>query len=189
MRGRRGGVLRPPIPSEEDIALFREAVGDARPLPPQNRAAPAALRPIPVPHQTLRDERQALAESLSDHISWLDGLETGEELVFLRPGLSPQVLRRLRRGHWVIQAELDLHGMTSNEAREQVVAFLNECVKRGLRCVRVIHGKGLRSKNKEPVLKLKVANWLRQRDEILAFCQAQPADGGSGAAIVLLRGG
>jgi len=98
------------------------------------------------------------------------------------------VLRRLRRGHWVIQEELDLHGLTVNEAHALLSSFLNQCVRRGLRCVRIVHGKGLRSKNREPVLKRKVAGWLIQREEILAYCQARQADGGSGAVVVLLKG-
>jgi DNA-nicking Smr family endonuclease len=116
------------------------------------------------------------------------GTETGEELAFQRNGISPQTLRRLRRGHWVIQDELDLHGLTTAEARPLVVEFLNHCLRNGLRCVRIIHGKGLRSRNREPVLKQKVANWLMQRDEILAFCQARRTEGGGGAVVVLLKG-
>jgi DNA-nicking Smr family endonuclease len=100
-----------------------------------------------------------------------------------------QTLRRLRRGHWVIQDELDLHGHTTAEARTAVAAFLQACLRDAVRCIRIIHGKGLRSKNREPILKTKVANWLRQREEVLAFCQARPTDGGSGAVIVLLKSG
>ena len=133
------------------------------------------------------DERAALADSLSDHISWDIGTETGEELIYLRSGLARQTLKRLRRGHWVIQDELDLHGLTSVEARALLVEFLNVCVRSGVRCVRIIHGKGLRSRNREPVLRTKVANWLIQRDDVLAFCQARQVDGGSGAVVVLLK--
>ena len=143
------------------------------------------LKPIPVQH--LRDERAALADSLSDHITWEIGVETGEELVYLRNGLAQQTVKKLRRGHWVIQDELDLHGLNSIEARAQLVTFLNACLRNGARCVRIIHGKGLRSKNREPVLKTKVANWLIQRDEVLAFCQARQVDGGGGAVMVLLK--
>ena len=98
-------------------------------------------------------------------------------------------MRKLRRGHWVIQDELDLHGFTVPDARELLVEFLALCARKGLRCVRIIHGKGLRSKNRQPVLKQKVANWLMRRDEILAFCQARPTEGGGGAVVVLLKGG
>lgn len=176
-----------PLPlSEEDIALFREAMTGVRPLR-QSRVRLAPQRPWPEPRQTWADEQQVLADSLSDHISWADRMETGEELVFLRNGLSSQVLKKLRRGHWVIQSEVDLHGHNSDGARMLLAQFLNECRRFGLRCVRVIHGKGLGSKNREPVLKLKAANWLMQRDDVLAFCQARAADGGAGALIVLLK--
>lgn len=181
-----GGKITPPSLSEEDASLFRATVGDARPLPDTGKAHLLPQQPHPVPRQTLLDERQVLADSLSDHIPW-ELAETGEELSYLRAGMAPLTLRKLRRGHWVIQAELDLHGMTREVARASLVEFLNECKKHGLRCVRVIHGKGLGSRNREPVLKLKMASWLMQRDEILAFCQARPVDGGSGAAIVLLK--
>ena len=177
--------FKPPLPPEE-VSLFREAVGDAAPLPDPGKVPPPAPRAKPYPQQTRLDEQQALVDSLSDHIPWEEA-ETGEELCFLRPGLTRQTLRKLKRGHWVIQGELDLHGMFSDEARLNLVAFLAECRKRDARCVRIIHGKGLGSKNREPVLKNKVRNWLMQRDEVLAFCQARPVDGGSGAVVVLLK--
>lgn len=187
MAKKKGGSHElPPVP-QEDVALFREAVGDALPLRPSGRKPPLFKRLKPIPFQTLRDEEQVLEDSLSDHIPWSEAIETGEELSFLRNGLARQTLRRLRSGHWVIEAQLDLHGYTSDEARVTLVEFLNQCKKRGLRCVRIIHGKGLRSKNKEPVLKIKVRNWLMQREEVLAFCQARPVDGGGGAALVLLK--
>lgn len=175
-------------PRPEDNSLFRELVADVTPLPPPGKAEIARPRPRPIPAQRQLDDQAALRDSLSDHIPWDSGAETGEELAFQRNGISPQTLRRLRRGHWVIQDELDLHGLTTAEARPLVVEFLNHCLRKGLRCVRIIHGKGLRSRNREPVLKQKVANWLMQRDEILAFCQARRTEGGSGAVVVLLKG-
>lgn len=153
------------------------------------RALHAMRKPRPIPRQTMREQRMVLQDSLSDHIYWLDSVESGEELVFLRPGLQTQVLRKLRRGHWVVQDELDLHGCTLAEAKPELVRFLDRARKAGARCVRIVHGKGLRSRNREPVLKNNVANWLLQRDEILAFCQAKAADGGSGAMLVLLKAG
>lgn len=101
--------------------------------------------------------------------------------------MAQPTLKKLRRGHWNIQAEIDLHGMTSDQARDSFTEFLEESQSLGLRCIRIIHGKGFGSRNQEPVLKLKVTSWLMQHDEILAFCQAQPIEGGSGATIVLLR--
>jgi len=181
-------ISRPAPPlSEEDIVLFRSAVGEVRPLRQGAKALHSPRKPKPIPLQSLRDQREVLLDSLSDHVYWADSLESGEELVFLRPGLQSTVLRKLRRGHWVTQGELDLHGLTVAEAKLELIGFLQHCQKNSLRCVRIIHGKGLRSKNREPVLKNKVAHWLMQRDEILAFCQAKAADGGGGAMLVLLR--
>lgn len=180
---------QPARPVDDDGDVFEKLFSNVTPLPAHGRVIHPAARRKPIPEQRLRDEQAALADSLSDHITWDIGTETGDQLVYLRNGLSPQTLKKLRRGHWVVQAELDLHGHTTSEARESLVHFLNSCLRRDARCVRVIHGKGLRSKNREPVLKTKVANWLIQRDEVLAFCQARQADGGSGAVMVLLRAG
>jgi DNA-nicking Smr family endonuclease len=165
---------------EED---FREGV---EPLAEPRRVVRSRPRPAPVPRETWRDERAALAESLGP-ISPDDALESGEELAFLRPGLSSQVLRRLRRGHWVVEANLDLHGMNRSEAAAAVREFLHGCRSRRLGCVRIVHGKGLGSRNREPVLKGKVYHWLRMRDEVLAFSQAPARDGGAGAVLVLLK--
>ena len=178
---------RPPLPAVDDGAVFEQLLTNVTPLPDHGRVVHARPKRKPIPVQRLRDERAALADSLSDHITWDIGTETGEELVYLRNGMSRQILRKLRRGHWVIQDELDLHGLTSVEARALLVEFLNACIRSGALCVRIVHGKGLRSKNREPVLKTKVANWLIQRDEVLAFCQARQADGGGGAVVVLLK--
>jgi DNA-nicking Smr family endonuclease len=179
---------RKAAPTPDEVELFRASVSDVTPLPGHGRARHESPPPQPIPAQRLRDDRETLVESLSHHDPWDAGLESGEELCYLRNGVGMQVLRKLRRGHWVIQDELDLHGLTVEDAHALLAEFLSQCVRRGLRCVRVIHGKGLRSKNREPVLKRKVAGWLMRRDEILAYCQARPADGGSGAAVVLLKG-
>lgn len=185
-KGSSRGTPNPPAPEDEREA-FRKAMRDVAPLPERGRVEHPRSPPEPLPLQTLRDERQALKDSLSDHPLLDAELESGEALVFLRPGLSRQVLKKLRRGHWVIQEELDLHGLKRDAARAQLAAFLNGAVKQGLRCVRVIHGKGLGSENREPVLKNLVRGWLMQRDEVLAFCQARPVDGGGGAVVVLLK--
>ncbi|MDA8094452.1 MAG: Smr/MutS family protein [Betaproteobacteria bacterium] len=171
----------------EESVTFRAAVQDVTPLQVSPRAEHPRVLPRPVAHRRTADERPALADSLSDHSPWENPPESDEALCFLRPGLSPQILRRLRRGHWGIQAELDLHGLTVDEARGQLAQFLAESTQLGLRCVRIIHGKGHGSPQREPVLKGRVRAWLMQRDEVLAFCQARAADGGSGAAIALLR--
>lgn len=171
----------------EDTHLFRQAVEDAVALRPHNRAEPHRPRIKPMPLQRLKDEKQALLDSLSDPWEVLEQGETGEELFFSRPGVPVAALRKLKRGGWVIAAELDLHGLRSNEARIALAEFLLRCARNDHRCVRIIHGKGLRSKNREPVLKHKLRHWLMQREDVLAFCQARPADGGSGAVIVLLK--
>jgi DNA-nicking Smr family endonuclease len=177
----------PPSPPDADeVALFRQAVQDARPLK-QARIHHPLPKPKPIPQQLIRDEEQALVDSLSDDYIPAHELESGEELLYLREGHSPDILRKLRRSHWVIQEQLDLHGMLVDEARAYTAEFLNQCKKRGVRCVRIIHGKGLGSRNREPVLKHKLRGWLMQRDEVIAYCQARPVDGGSGAVVVLLK--
>ena len=173
----------------DDASLFRASMADVTPLGHAQKVEHERLLPRPIATQRLLDDRETLRDSLSDHLPWDPAMETGEELTYARNGIGVQTFRKLRRGHWVTQAELDLHGLTVAEARELLVAFLNLCVRRGLRCVRIIHGKGLRSKNREPVLKQKVGRWLMQRDEILAFCQARQVDGGGGAVVVLLKAG
>ncbi|HLQ02838.1 MAG TPA: Smr/MutS family protein [Burkholderiales bacterium] len=172
---------------EDDATLFRDAVRDATPLEPSERLWRKGKSVPPVPVQSLLDVHDALAESLTGPISLDQSIETGEELFYLRDGLGRNVLHKLRRGHWVVQDAVDLHGSNRDEARSLLAEFLGGCLKRGLRCVRVIHGKGLRSPKREPVLKGKVRQWLAQRDEVLAFCQAPTNQGGSGALLVLLR--
>jgi len=167
--------------------LFRASVGEVQPLttPPTAKSAPP--KPAPTPVQREADERQVLVEAISDEFDPESLLDTDDELSWQRPPLGADVVRKLRRGHWVLQDELDLHVARSDEARELVGDFLRDALRRGLRCVRVIHGKGLGSKDRQPVLKGKVRKWLMQRDEVIAFCSARAADGGSGAVVVLLR--
>jgi DNA-nicking Smr family endonuclease len=174
----------PSLPDDEDL---RRALAGVQPLGEPRRLALRPAQPAPVPRQTQLDERAALDESLTGDVTPEDALETGEELVFLRDGLSRQVLRKLRRGHWVIQDGLDLHGMNRVEAARCVADFLRRCTARHLRCVRIIHGKGNGSRNREPVLKGKLRQWLMLRDDVLAFCQAPAAHGGGGAVLVLLK--
>lgn len=164
---------------------FREAVADARPLK-QDRLTPHRRGRKPIPEQRLRDERAVLGRLLSDDYEPSE-METGEELVFARPGLQQSVIRKLRRGYYVVEAELDLHGHTVPEARAALAAFLRSARASGRRCVRIVHGKGKSSHGKLPILKGKVGSWLRQKDEVLAFCSCRPSDGGTGAVYVLLR--
>jgi DNA-nicking Smr family endonuclease len=136
--------------------------------------------------QSILDDHVALHESVHGGLDAEQWLDADDELAFLRPGLPRGVLKRLRRGHWVVQDEIDLHGLTRAEARQALADFLKLSLKRGRRCLRGVHGKGLRSPKREPVLKGKVKAWLAQREEVLAFCQAPPAQGGGGALLVLL---
>ena len=172
---------------EHESALFREAVRDATPLESSARVEPRTKRPPPVPIQSLLDGHDSLVESLAGAISLDQSMETGEEPSYLRSGLARDVLRKLRRGHWVVQDIVDLHGLNRQEARSLLAEFLGGCLKRGLRCVRVVHGKGWRSPGREPVLKGKALQWLAQRDDVLAFCEAPKNQGGSGALLVLLK--
>lgn len=171
---------------DNDVDLFRQAMADVRRLRRTGVTIPDRPRPPPIPYQREADEAAVLRDLLDHEPDPLEA-ETGEELLFARPGVQRRVLRRLRRGHYGIQAEVDLHGMTVPVAREALREFLSECRIRKLRCVRVIHGKGNRSSNRGPVLKGKVDRWLRHWDEIIAFASARPVDGGTGAVYVLLR--
>jgi DNA-nicking Smr family endonuclease len=171
--------------SPPENAEFRRAVADAEPLEQRKKVVHRRAAP-PVPRQRLRDERAALAESLGP-LSVDDALDAGNELVYLQDGYSRDVLRKLRRGHWVVEDELDLHGMNRHVAAVSVAEFLRHCRRRGRRCVRIVHGKGLGSRQREPVLKGLLRKWLL-REEVLAFSQAPAAQGGSGAVLVLLKG-
>jgi DNA-nicking Smr family endonuclease len=184
---KNGGIREDSALPEADRELFQSALSDVAPITPHGRFLHPPQPLPPVPLSRLRDEREVIHESLHDPIRWDEATENGEEISYVRPGISRQTLRRLRRGEWVSQSELDLHGLTKIEAKLELADFLYECKRRGVRCVRIIHGKGLRSKNQEPVLKYHVRYWLTQREEILAFVQARPVDGGSGALMVLLK--
>jgi DNA-nicking Smr family endonuclease len=169
--------------------LFANAVGTVVPLRKRAHPALARARPPAIARQRQRDEAAALLESISDPFDVESLLETDDALSFRRRGIGIDVVRKLRRGVWALQDEIDLHGLRSEEARERVASFLRESARAGLRCVRVVHGKGLGSPGREPVLKAKVKSWLVQRSEVLAFTHARPADGGHGALIVLLKPG
>jgi DNA-nicking Smr family endonuclease len=193
---RRGRPSKTPVPdrqmpppvSSEDRMIFQAAMANVRPLPPTGRAEIALPKPAPLPRQRARDERQALEESWNGALSLEDHLMIeGEESTFLRPGLPRRTLHDLRRGRWAIQAEIDLHGLDRDSARTALEAFLAECLRRGDRCVRIIHGKGLSSPGGHPVLKMLSRQWLARCTVILAFCHAKPHDGGEGALLALLR--
>ncbi|MEO7336916.1 MAG: Smr/MutS family protein [Caldimonas sp.] len=173
--------------AERERRLFELTVGSVQPL--RKVAAPRVERPRPpaTARQRERDEAAVLGESISDEFDVESLLETDEALSFRRRDIGPEVVRKLRRGVWALQGQLDLHGLRRDQARERLAEFLRESARSGLRCVRVIHGKGNGSPGREPVLKAKVRSWLVQRSEVLAFTQARASDGGLGALIVLLR--
>ena len=167
--------------------LFASAVGQVLPLRRAAAAAPPRPRPAPRARQRERDEAAVLVEAISDGFDAESLLDTDDALSFRRRGVGIDVVRKLRRGVWALQGEIDLHGMRREEARDRLAAFLRMAAQSGKRCVRVVHGKGLGSPGREPVLKGKVKSWLMQRSEVLAFTYARPADGGHGALIVLLE--
>ncbi len=166
---------------------FARAVGPVQRLPDAGRVLADTPRPEPHPRQREADERAALREALSDEVDVESLLLTDDGLSFRRPGLNPDVVTRLRRGQWSIQAQIDLHGLRRDEARDQLGAFVRQSLRSGCRCVRVVHGKGLGSPGGEPVLKAKVQRWLAQCAEVIAFAQATGAQGGAGALVVLLE--
>lgn len=167
--------------------LFTRSVGRVAPLkvtPPVNLAPPP---PTPIARQHLADEQAALQEALSDAFDASTLLDTDDALSFRRPGIGRDVTHKLRRGDWAIQRQLDLHSLRTDEARELLAEFISHAQRDGVRCVRVVHGKGLGSPGKTPVLKSKVHSWLIQKKQVLAFVQAKPAEGGAGALLVLLQ--
>ncbi|MBS0444441.1 MAG: Smr/MutS family protein [Proteobacteria bacterium] len=167
--------------------LFVLAVGDVVPL--RRRAVPPPDRPKPsaIPQQRERDEARVLEEAISDEFDVESLLETDDTLSFRRRGIGADVVRKLRRGVWAIQAQLDLHGLRRDEARARLNAFLHDAERAGLRCVRIVHGKGNGSPGRTPVLKDKVRAWLVQSRQVLAYVQARADEGGHGALVVLLR--
>jgi DNA-nicking Smr family endonuclease len=167
-------------------AEFLAAVRDVTPLA-KPRPMPVLAPVEPEPVQRVRDDQAALDESLTEEIGIESLLETDESLSYRRDGISAETLRKLRRGFWVVQGELDLHGHRVEEARYALGEFLRNAMHRGRRCVRIVHGKGLGSRDGVPILKGKVRTWLIRREEVIAFCQARPTEGGAGALIVLLR--
>jgi DNA-nicking Smr family endonuclease len=167
---------------------FARAVGPVTQVPDKGLADLKRPRPAPEPVQRQLDEQQALQEALSDEVDIESLLLTDDGLSFRRHGIGPDVVTKLRRGHWAIQSQIDLHGLRSDEAREALIAHIREALRRGHRCVRVVHGKGHGSPGRQPVLKAKVQRWLGQSDEVVAFAQASGPQGGAGALIVLLKG-
>jgi DNA-nicking Smr family endonuclease len=192
----RTAVAQPPRADARNsdatpVAALEHALAGVTRLPPANRARHVRPKPSARPLQRLADEAAALTASKFGNdpspAAWDIGQEIEAHQTFLRRGLGTDVLTKLRRGHWVVQSEIDLHGMTTMEAHDALADFLDDARAHGWRCVRVIHGKGLSSPNREPVLKGKVRRWLAHWDDVLAYCEAQRHAGGSGAVLVLLK--
>ena len=170
--------------SPEDAALFRASVGEVKRLPEMDRVAPqVAARKLAL--RRARNDQQTPVSRPADTLSDFAPEDTAED--YLGNGLSRMTLRKLRRGTWPVQDSLDLHGNTSDAARKLLQQFLQQSTHRGLRCVLVIHGKGLNSQDGEGILRKLTRHWLAQHMQVLAFCNAQPRDGGSGAVVVLLK--
>jgi len=173
--------------AEAERSLFVRAAGQVQPLRHGARVSLAGEPPAPIPVQAQLDEQRVLVESISDDFDASTLLDVDDALSFRRPGVGLDVTRKLRKGHWSIQREIDLHGLRREDAREALSAFIREAHRHGVRCVRVVHGKGLGSPGRTPVLKAKVQGWLVQKKEVLAFVQARGDEGGAGALVVLLK--
>ena len=186
MKKKRSPPARPPEPDDEDpMALFREAVGDVKPVR-NDKVADKPAPPPPRPRQLESDEQRVMYDAMHTAPGPED---TGEHLSWARSGVQKRVMRKLRNGYYAVQAELDLHGMVVNEARDAMNEFLAEVsAHKGSCCVRIIHGKGRKTATDSPVLKPFTAAFLRNHREVLAYSSAQPAAGGTGAVYVLVRG-
>ena len=171
---------------EDDSGLFRRLMGDIEPLEQDKRAPNYKPKPPAKARFKTADERAVLEESLDIDI---DEIETGsgESIQFKRPTVGRRTMRKLARGSFSVQSEIDLHGMTVPEAKVCLREFVKDASLRGLTCIRVIHGKGIGSGERGPILKSKVNNWLRRWDEILAFVSTKQVHGGTGAVYVLLK--
>ena len=172
---------------DDDVALFRRHVGGTRPLKGEGeRALPVHRAPRRAPPAAPSDGRGATDGGLGPDP--IGDIERGSRIEFARPGLQRREIRRLRRGYHQVQDQLDLHGLVASEAERAVLEFVDHSRARGLRCVRIIHGKGRSSAGGRPVLKAVVDRWLRRCEGVLAFCPAPDNAGGTGAVHVLLRG-
>ncbi|MDR4513776.1 Smr/MutS family protein [Nitrosomonas sp.] len=172
----------------DDRALFHEAMKNVAPLAASDKTVPEVTKPSPHPRKKDPYNPCFLSDTVSATDSHFTEAVAGDEWSFSRPGVSRQTLRRLRRGYWQIRNRLDLHGLTQDIAKRYMADFLNESLQKHFRCVLIIHGKGLSSQDRIPILKNNIGSWLAQHHTVLAFCQASPENGGGGAVMVLLKG-
>lgn len=171
--------------TKDDIELFRQAIGEVDTID-YDGVELSTVRPAPVPNQSILSEQEAFNQMVHAPFDIPD-VEIGDELYFRRSGVQQQIIRKLRRGQFAIESELDLHGMTVDVAKKELDNFLSYCQSTNRRCIRIIHGKGHGSLNKIPVLKNKLNKWLQRYDSILAFCSAPSHDGGTGAVYVIIK--
>ncbi len=169
---------------KEDSHLFLETIGKVSPIKSDKHTLAPTQKPKPYPKKNTPYIADKLTIESSDPVNALYAEDT---LSYTAPGLQKNVLKKMRRGHYGLDAELDLHGLTSAEAKRELIKFLHFCELDGCRCIRIIHGKGYRSENNLPVLKNDINVWLRQHQEVQAFCSTAQKDGGAGAVFVLLR--
>ena len=172
-------------PGRDEADLFRRSVGPVTPVK-QDQVQRYQDKPEPVAAQRIADE-SAVIKEMAEGFFDTEAMETGDELLYQKAGIQDKVFRKLRRGQFAIAAELDLHGYTIVHAKESLSEFLKQCLMRNHRCVRIIHGKGLRSRQGRPTIKSLIGKWLQQRREVLAYCSARQVDGGTGAIYVLLK--
>jgi len=172
--------------SDDDTDLFRRVMSDANPLRSEARIEPPARKPKPGARFTRADEKEVLRESLQDDLDTMESSNAGS-MRYHRSSVGRRTMRKLERGKYSVQDEIDLHGMTVDEARPQLADFIDNSVRKGHLCVRIVHGKGLGSGDRGPVLKSAVNRWLRKWDSVLAFVSARQVDGGTGAIYVLLE--
>ncbi len=171
--------------SDQDSALFRQAIGKVRSVKQDTLILKPDKKPSPIPKSQELDRVDPMQNTVIN--SSLDRLSQEDKLSFLAPGMQKNILKKLRKGFFGLDADIDLHGLNSQEARRQLINFLHFCVEDGCRCVHIIHGKGYRSPNDHPVLKNDINLWLRQHKDVLAFCSSPPKEGGTGAVFVLLK--
>ena len=172
-----------------DNDLFKKEIGEVKPIKRKDTVDTYSQTPKPKPiaKKFIEDEKKVLVDSISDNFESIDYFLARDELFYIKKNHSPDIVKKLRNGSWVVEDSIDLHGLTSDEAKVALVEFISYCKQRGIRCIRIIHGKGYNSKNKEPVLKNKVKKWLIQKQEVIWFVQAHNHDGGGGALLTLLE--
>ena len=185
-RSPQGAKPEPSVTLPEGLegkALFLWAMRDVQPIPRDDflpKRGRVAVRPKDDPFEKI---------FLNGDWNLVWHLQ-GEHIEAASPSVSRATLKKLRRGHYSVRAECDLHGMSQIEARETVISFIEESSRRGLGCVRIIHGRGNNSFDKTPILKARLQEWLftrRLSRYVLAYSSARPCDGGTGAIYVLLR--